>query len=225
ARPDRRAQPVDRVVGHLDGFGDVLVGNDRQHRAEDLLLRQAAVISHVGEDRRLDEGRAFEAGHTRGPPARRHRRALGFAYLDIALPRLTLLLGDQRPQIGLEIKRVTHAYAARTCDQPLDKLVVQRRGNETARAGFAALAAVEEHAEQYAVGCQPEIGVGQYQARRFATQLQRHTLDSLAGSLHHPPANLGRAGQSDLIHARMACDRLADLAARTCYQVDYAARQ
>src|SRR5207247_9907322 len=39
ARPDRAAEAVDRVVGHADRVVDVLVADDAEHGAEDLLLR------------------------------------------------------------------------------------------------------------------------------------------------------------------------------------------
>src|SRR5262245_7632403 len=41
---DRAREPVARVVGDADGVVFVLVGNDAEHRAEDLVLRQRALV-------------------------------------------------------------------------------------------------------------------------------------------------------------------------------------
>ena len=54
ARPHAAGQPVDGVVGDAHRVVFVLVGDDRQHRAEDLLLRDGHVGAHVGEHGRLD---------------------------------------------------------------------------------------------------------------------------------------------------------------------------
>src|SRR3984957_9178566 len=47
-------QAVVGVVGDLDGLVDVVVAEDAEHRAEDLLARNLHVVFDVGEDRRLD---------------------------------------------------------------------------------------------------------------------------------------------------------------------------
>src|SRR3954462_1903948 len=48
-------QAVDRVVGDADRILFVLVADDRQDRAEDLLLGDGHVVAHLAEDRRLHE--------------------------------------------------------------------------------------------------------------------------------------------------------------------------
>src|SRR5215207_9115693 len=45
------AEAVNSVVGDLDRVVDRIVRNDRQHRPEDLLLRNPQVATNVGEDR------------------------------------------------------------------------------------------------------------------------------------------------------------------------------
>ena len=76
----------------------VVVGDDRQHRPEDLLLRDRHVVAHVGEDRRLHEVAAVEAlGRLRA--AGDELRALLDALLDVAAHALALDVGDQRPEL------------------------------------------------------------------------------------------------------------------------------
>src|SRR3546814_12268121 len=52
--PHRRGEAVDRVVADLHGFLGIAEGDRRQHRAEDLLLRDGHVVLHAVEDGRLD---------------------------------------------------------------------------------------------------------------------------------------------------------------------------
>src|SRR5690606_37509567 len=48
------------VVGDLDGVVEIVVGDDRQHRTEDLLAGEGHVVGDVGEHRRLDVVAAVE---------------------------------------------------------------------------------------------------------------------------------------------------------------------
>src|SRR3546814_1719381 len=52
--PHRRGEAVDRAVADLHGFLGIAEGDRRQHRAEDLLLRDGHVVLHAVEDGRLD---------------------------------------------------------------------------------------------------------------------------------------------------------------------------
>src|ERR1700727_3804382 len=68
-------QAVLAVVGFSDGVRVVVVADDRDHRAEDLFLRDRHRVVHVGEQRRLDveallqvSGAAAAEGQ-RGPPS------------------------------------------------------------------------------------------------------------------------------------------------------------
>src|SRR3546814_16110092 len=58
AGPHRRGEAVDRVVADLHGFLGIAEGARRQHRAEDLLLRDGHVVLHpVDAGRRSEERR------------------------------------------------------------------------------------------------------------------------------------------------------------------------
>jgi hypothetical protein len=96
-RPDRAAEAVVGIVGDLDRVVLVLVRvlDDRQHRAEDLLLGDRRLVVHVGEDRGLNEPAAVKP---RGPTAAGDQpRAVADALGDVPLDPVPLSLGDQRP--------------------------------------------------------------------------------------------------------------------------------
>ena len=71
--PHRAGQAVVGVVGDADRVVDVVVGDHRQHRAEDLLLGDRHLVVDVDEDGRLDvpaRGRARAGGRRRRRPSR-----------------------------------------------------------------------------------------------------------------------------------------------------------
>jgi hypothetical protein len=95
----------------------------------------------------------------------------------------------------------------RARNDTVDDLVDPRALDEQPRAGAARLALVEEHR----IACRRdralEVGVGEDDVRRLATQLQRDTLE-VAGRLDNDlTPHLRRARERDLVHVRMACER------------------
>ena len=74
AAPDAAREAVGRVVGDRDRLVLAVVGDHRDDRAEDLLLRDRHAVVDVGEDRRLDEVAAFELA--RAAPSDDQPRAL-----------------------------------------------------------------------------------------------------------------------------------------------------
>src|SRR3954467_2276352 len=67
ARPHTAGQAVDGVVGDLDGLVLAVVGKDRQHRSEDLLLGDGHIGADLGEDGRLHEVALVQALGGLGP--------------------------------------------------------------------------------------------------------------------------------------------------------------
>jgi hypothetical protein len=92
-------EAVDRVVGHRDDLVLVLVGQDREHRPEDLLARDGHVVGDAGEDRRAHIVAAVEILRTAGA-ARHQLRALVDAGLDQALDLLELDAADHGAEEG-----------------------------------------------------------------------------------------------------------------------------
>src|SRR6202044_3267847 len=85
-------QAVLAVVGDRDGVRVVVVADDRDHRAEDLLLRDRHRVVHVGEQRRLDVVALLQVG--RAAAAEGQRGALGDAPVDVGLHAVALRGAD-----------------------------------------------------------------------------------------------------------------------------------
>src|SRR5438309_4880913 len=83
AREHHAAEAVGRIVGDADGLVLVLEGNDRDHRPENLLLRDADIVRHGAEDGGLEEVAA--------PEVLRAAAAVG-EHGALLLPRLDVLL-------------------------------------------------------------------------------------------------------------------------------------
>ena len=85
-------------------------------------------------------------------------------------------------------------------DHLLDELVVDLLLDEEAAAGAAALALVEEEGEVRAFDGRVEIGVGEDDVGALAAELERDALEVRAGGgLHDQLADLGAAGEGDLV--------------------------
>ena len=98
-RPDAAGEAVVAVVGDPHRVVLAVVGLDRQHRAEDLLLGDRHLRRHLGEDGGADEVAAVEPLGRRGA-AGDELRALGLALLDVAADALALDVGDERAEPG-----------------------------------------------------------------------------------------------------------------------------
>ena len=82
---------------------------------------------------------------------------------------------------------------------------------------------IEEDGAGRAGDGRAEIGVGQHDVGRLAAQLQRDLLEiALAGGLDDQAADLGRAGEGDLVDARMGRQRRAGRFAQAGNDVDHA---
>ena len=81
-----------------------------------------------------------------------------------------------------------------------DHFVVDRLLHVEPRAGAAALAVVEEDGAGRAGDGRAQIGVGQNDVGRLAAQFERDLLEvALGGRLDDQAADLGRAGEGDLV--------------------------
>ncbi len=99
---------VFRVVGDVDGLIEIVVGQDAQHRAEDLFAGDRHVVVDLGEHRRLDVVTGVEPVRP-SRSADRHRRAFLDALLDQPLHLLELSLGGDRSDRALVLE-VTHRH-------------------------------------------------------------------------------------------------------------------
>src|SRR5262249_23666199 len=85
----------------------------------------------------------------------------------------------------------------------LDDTIVNRLVGKEPRAGGAALTLIVEDSVRSAGNRQVEIGVREHDRRRLAAELERNSLQIAGGRLDDQLADLGRAGEGDLIDVRM----------------------
>ena len=166
----------------------------------------------VGEDRRLDEVAAelrVRAAAAR-PPWR--PRASAASRMPVTLANCASLASGPISVAALE--RVAEHDLARALGDPLDQLVVDVLVDDEPRAGHAGLPGGREHAGDDAVGGGLEVGVGEHDLGRLAAELERDAREVARRALGDVDAGLRRAGEGDLVDARVAHERAPDRRAR-----------
>ena len=169
---------VDRVVG--DGHR-LVVGLERdhaQHRAEDLLLgdlRRVVDLEKIVGWKNASRSRC--SARPSGLRATDDRLAdLVTTELHVALDRLDLATGHERPEVGGEVHRVAQHDLAGPLDEQAHELVVDRLVHQRPGARLAHLAVVQERAPQHDAGGDVEVGVVEHDVGRLATELEGHRL-------------------------------------------------
>src|SRR5215471_6717251 len=99
ARPHAGGETVERVVALQHGVVLVLERNERHHRSEDLLLRDAHVVAHAGEDSGLDEVAVRQMLGRVALTAGEDLRPFLLADVEVASHTLELLLAHQRAHL------------------------------------------------------------------------------------------------------------------------------
>ena len=118
-----------------------------------------------------------------------------------------LLLGETSGPIFVSGSR---PVAEPACSWPrsasaLDELVVDRLLDEQPRAGASSIAPwLKKMPEVRALEGGVQVGVGEDDVRRLAAQLERDALEVAGGRLRRSPADVGRAGEGDLVDVRVA---------------------
>lgn len=120
--PHTARQPVIRVIGDLDRLVHRVVGDDRQHRAEDFLLCDGHRVVDIGKNRGLHKVSAIQA--LGALAAVGQSRTLCDALGDVALDPSALLLCDQRTDLGGRIVGQSDAHQRNHADDAVDHLVV-----------------------------------------------------------------------------------------------------
>ena len=189
------------AVDESDGLIQAVIGDDREHRAEDLFLHDGVVRRHAVHDRRLDAQRlgiALAAEH--------HLRRIDqphHAVVVLAVDHVDVL------RIG---QRVFAGHGGDMLFQQGDEVVLNPAVDEQVIRRDAGLAAVEQLAEGEAFGCQIELGGGINDARALAAQLERDGREVLGRLAHDLPTDGNAAGEEDIVKPLLE-QRLVFLAA------------
>ena len=207
-RPHACREAVRRVVRLLDRFLRRAEREHAQHRPEDLLLRDAVALRDVRED----GGR--EPVPLLGQGARRliDLGALGLAGLDELLDAVELHLRVDRADVGVLVERVADAQRCHALLQLVDHRLVDRLLDEQARPRAADMALVEVDAVDDALDRLVDRAVVEDDVRRLAAELERQLLARPGDTALDGLADLGRAGERDLVDVGVdergaRCDR------------------
>jgi hypothetical protein len=228
-RPDARAEAVQRVVGDLDGVGEVGEPGHRDDRAEDLLLEDPHPVLAL-EDSRLDVVPAGQLpAEVRLLAADQDPGAFLPADVDVGEDLLQLVVAGLRADHGGGVQRVALRHGPGALQRVGHELVVDRVLDERPGRAGAHLALVQrehrEPLERLVVELVPRAGhVLEEDVRALAAKLQRHRPDVLAGVLHDQPPGGGLAGEGDLSDPGARGQRLARLHAEAVDDVDHARR-
>ena len=214
------AQPVVRAVGQGDGLLVAVEALQREHRAEDLVLHDLAILAHVGEQRGLVV--LCAEGVVR--PAPEQRGAIGHGTLHEAVHALHLARVDDGSDLGGLVARVTHGELFHIPAQCGHEGIVHLAVHQEARARQAHLAGVAVH--QRAGGCGVvDVGVFQHDESRLTAQLQAAGHEVGTGRLRDPLGRGHGSGERDARQARVADQARAGAGARALHDVEHPGRQ
>src|SRR4051794_27096192 len=205
-RPDAAGEAVVGVVGDPNCVVLALVGLDRQHRAEDLLLGDRHLRRHLGEDGGADEVALVEALRRRGT-AGEQLRSFGLALLDVAAHALALSLGDEWAKPRTVLEGVARGEALRCLGGDLLGFGQLLARHQHPGQGAAGLARVEVALADPVGHSLAQVGVVEDHVRRLAAELHRDRLDRRRGELGDPASGAGRAGEGN--HVDTGCPAIA----------------
>lgn len=193
-RPDRPGQAVLRRVGQPYGVRLVVEGQHHGDRSEDLVDGDRGVRRHPGEDgRRVPEPRAVGRRSEDGP------YAVG-QHVHEPAHALPLDGRDQRPHLGLLVRRVADHHGRDGRCQQVEEAVVDRALDQDAGPGAAVLAGVVQEGHRGGGRRGLQVGVGEDHVGALAAELQGEALHAIGAAGHDVLAGPGGAGEDDLGH-------------------------
>ena len=202
--PDAGAQAIGRVVRQGGDFVEILEALRHQHGPEDLLAHDRHVRTHVGQHGGLHEearrdGASPPVSDLARPPCGPIRCSPAPAPAAPSTPADPSRSSDRGPaRVG------SRAAAALTPSTTWSKILLCAYSRDPAAAH---LAGIEENGVGGAADHRVDIRVRQHDHRRLSAQLERHPLQGIRRGLVDDLAHLGRAGEGDLVDARMRDQR------------------
>src|SRR6202166_3197676 len=170
--PNRGGQAVERFVGALNDFTDILEAKDGHDRAENFFLRDLHVVVHIGEHRGLNE-KSLVADTI----AARHQ--FGFlllAGIDIAHHLGELFLVHLRTLLRILVEWIADRPLLGTRRATLHELVVDLVFHESTRTRAATLPLIKKQREVRAFDGFIHVCVREHDVGTLAAQLQRDAL-------------------------------------------------
>ena len=196
ATPEIERQGLGPGVDALQHLFQVVVGDHRQERTEQLLAVQGAV-----------DGRAIQQGRGEIAPGHIVRAAMD----QLRTGGLGLFQqSDQLAGVALVdesgIVRAGRGIAAVALHQQGATALLEGRqqaaGDEDMIGRHAGLAGIEEFAPEQQLGGGVQVGAGVDDRRRLAAQLQGHRGQVPGSGLHHQAAHGGGAGKEEVVEGQ-----------------------
>ena len=179
------------VVHEPDCLVDVVDGEHRQDRPEDLLVHHSGIGLDPGEHGRRQELRCPVA------MASAHRAVVAPGVEQGREPVPVTLVDD--PAVVGRALRVVAVEVVNGAQQRAHQLVLDGRVDEHVVRCDTGLAGIEELAPCEAPSCHVDVGVGRDDGRALTPQFERDRRQILRGRRHHDPSDRGVAGVEDVI--------------------------
>ncbi len=123
---DRRRESVLNIVGDADGVLETFAGNDGNHRAENLLLRDAHLRINIDEYRWLDEPSVLEVALSQAIAAAFNFCAFGASDFDVVEIAIHLGLVDGRTHLAGLVQAVADFQLFGAFDVAVDEFGYKR---------------------------------------------------------------------------------------------------
>lgn len=218
-------QPVAGAVDDPDGLVLAVVGDDREHRSEDLLLADRAQRVHVGEDRRPDVVAGVQPVGPVGAAADQAAGAVLDAPADVVGDTCVRGGGDQGAEVGRRVARIAGHVPGHGFSGELYGLVLAIPRYQQSAPLQAGLAGVEEHLVDGGGHGRGQVGVVEDEARVLPAEFEVDALDGVGSERGDLAAGPGGTGQGDHVDQRVGDERGADGGAGADDHVEDAGRQ
>ena len=171
--PDRAAEAVIAVIGHLDHFFFCLEFDDDSDGAEDLFAGNAHIVRSIGDECRLHEDAVLERTVSCPFTAAGDGRTFFFGEFDIGEDLIELRFIDRRAELRVFLPRQADLDFIEAVDEFGYEFVIDILLNENARTSAADLSLIEEDAELGTIISLFEVAVREEDVRGFAAELER----------------------------------------------------
>src|ERR1022692_2532367 len=140
---------------------------------------------------------------------RRPPRSTLFPYTTLfrSVDAVVLFFADQRAHLGFPFERRAKFDLLGFLGHGFDEVLVDRLLHQDTATGGADFALIDEDSEERAVDGGFEIGIGEEDVWRLATEFKGDTLYGVGGLFHDDLADGGAAGEGDLVDIGMLHER------------------
>src|ERR1700730_8936943 len=222
ACPDRRREPVSRIVRDLYPIFFVFERDHRGDRPENLFARDAGTVVKIVKDGGFD---IVAFGKLLGTSATSCELAFFLSDFLIGADAVVLVLADQWSHFRITIEGGTELYGFGLRGHGIDKFLVDRLLYKNTAARGTDFALINEDAEERAVDGGFKIRVGKENVGRFSAEFESYAFDRIGGLLDDNLPDRPTARECDLVDVGMLHQGRAASLTEASDDVDYAGRE